>query len=116
MIVATGAAVVALINGGFLLVSQRNQHKTNSKLTGQVGIIKTEVKNSHSTNLRDDLDKNYRLLERIAVRVDDLANDVREVRKGKDRLFELDRTKDHRLTALERRLEQTQPNRRSTHK
>lgn len=106
--------MVALINGGFLLASQRNQRKSNTELSGQVGIIKNEVKNSHSTNLRDDLDKQYTLLLRVAERVDKTSDDVREVRRATGRLFELDRSKDHRLAALERRLAKARSNRRST--
>lgn len=105
MIVAAGAAVVAVINGAFLLASQRNQKKTNSDLSGQVRVITNEVKNSHSTNLRDDMDKQYTLLLRVAERVDKTSDDVREVRRETGRLYDLDRAKEARLTKLERRFD-----------
>lgn len=109
MIVAAGAAVVAVINGGFLLASQRKQNKTNSALTGQVRVITNEVKNSHPTNLRDDMDKHYTLLVRVAERVDKTSDDVREVRRETGRLFDLDRQKDNRLHKIERHLDRHMP-------
>ena len=109
LIVATGAAVVAVINGAFLLASQRNQKKTNSALTGQVRVITKEVKNTHSTNLRDDMDKQYTLLLRVAERVDRTSDDVREVRKATGKLFDLDREKADQIKSLEKRVNTMRP-------
>lgn len=109
LIVAAGAAVVAVINGVFMLAAQRHQKKTNSDLSGQVRVITKEVKNSHPTNLRDDMDKHYTLLLSVAERVDKTSDDVREVRKATGKLFNLDREKSDQITSLEKRVNTMRP-------
>lgn len=109
LIVAVGAIMVALINGIFTLAAQRGQKKTNSDLSGQMEVITKEVKNSHPTNLRDDIDKQYELLLRVAKGVDRASDDVREVRKATGKLFNLDREKAEQLRSLENRVNSIHP-------
>ena len=109
LIVAVGAIMVALINGIFTLATQRGQKKTNSDLSGQMKVITKEVKNSHPTNLRDDIDKQYELLLRVAKGVDRASDDVREVRKATGKLFNLDREKAEQLRSLENRVTSIRP-------
>lgn len=109
LIVAVGAIMVALINGIFTLATQRGHKKTNSDLSGQMKVITKEVKNSHPTNLRDDIDKQYELLLRVANRVDRTSDDIREVRKATGKLFNLDREKAEQIKTIENRVNSIRP-------
>lgn len=109
LIVAMGAVMVAIINGIFMLASQRSQKKTNSDLSGKMNVITKEVKNSHPSNLRDDMDKQYLLLLRVAERVDRTSDDVREVRKATGKLFNLDREKADQIKSIEERVNAIPP-------
>lgn len=116
MVVAMGAAAVALINGCFQLVSTRRSNRRDEQserrdriLSGEISVIKNEVKNHHPTNLRDDLTSVATAVNQLSENLRDVAHDVREVRKHSGKLFELDRRKEYRLTKLEKKYIENHP-------
>jgi archaellum component FlaC len=72
----------------------------------QLGRIRKQVENSHSTNLRDDMDSQHRevmgQLGRVADRLEGTASDIRGIRKDIGRL----ESKDDRLAKQIHDLEQ----------
>lgn len=67
LVAGVGAIVLAVL---YVIVKLR-------KLAADLGLVKHEVKNNHSTNLREEADdrhsQNYRALARIEQKVDQLA-------------------------------------------
>lgn len=67
----------------------------------ELGVIRHEVKNNHTTNLREEADErhgqNYRTLTRIEAKVDDLAKEVGVADWRLNQIdAELERTRDRR--------------------
>lgn len=73
----------------------------------QLGRIRKQVENSHSTNLRDDMDDQHRevmgQLGRVADRLEGTAADIRGIRKDIGRLDSKDDRLDDRIHDLEKK-------------
>ena len=98
LITAAGAIVVALV--GVLSVWVQNR-----KHSSAIEVVRSQVQNSHGTNLRDDLDVIRSLIEAQGEKQDSLASDVRGVRKDIGRLDERDIERGRDLRAVTSKLE-----------
>jgi archaellum component FlaC len=74
----------------------------------QLGRIRRQVENSHSTNLRDDIDNQHRevmgQLGRVADRLEGTASDIRGIRKDIGRLESKDDRLDDRIHELDKEM------------
>lgn len=94
-------AVLVIVVGLGMWRGFRRVRAFLSELRADLGVVKHEVKNNHSTNLREEADdrhdQNYRALGRIEQKVDELAVAVGVHRYRLDQIDEdLERTRDRR--------------------
>jgi len=79
--------LAALIVGGVFAIVHNRKAKKRDEVTE---VIRSQVQNSHGTNLRDDVDKIMALVARVEGAVTSVASDVRGIRKDIGRLDERD--------------------------
>lgn len=93
LITAFSAIAVSIVSGMFLVASSR-QKRHNAVVSQKLDVVRHQVENEHSTNLRDDLDRVEQHVienERSARAADEMIlGEIRGIRRDIGRLADRD--------------------------